>query len=101
MGKRAAVVLTPGVWRIPTVGSALVNTFVLRDDDGQVTLIDAGVLIHTDDAAYVRRGRGPDFDRSMFDYDLVAFTHGPEIREGAREAVRGFLSHPRRFRGGL
>jgi glyoxylase-like metal-dependent hydrolase (beta-lactamase superfamily II) len=25
------------------------------------------------------------------DYDVVAFTHGPEIRTGAREAVRGFL----------
>ena len=25
------------------------------------------------------------------DYDLVAFTHGPEIRENAREAVRSFL----------
>ena len=35
------------------------------------------------------------------DYDMVAFTHGPEIRDGAREAVRGFLSKPRRFRGGL
>jgi glyoxylase-like metal-dependent hydrolase (beta-lactamase superfamily II) len=25
------------------------------------------------------------------EYDVVAFTHGPEIRERAREAVRGFL----------
>ena len=25
------------------------------------------------------------------DYDIAAFTHGPEIREDAREAVRGFL----------
>jgi glyoxylase-like metal-dependent hydrolase (beta-lactamase superfamily II) len=25
------------------------------------------------------------------DYDVAAFTHGPEIREGAREAVRDFL----------
>ena len=25
------------------------------------------------------------------DYDVAAFTHGPEIREDAREAVRGFL----------
>jgi glyoxylase-like metal-dependent hydrolase (beta-lactamase superfamily II) len=25
------------------------------------------------------------------DYQVAAFTHGPEIREGAREAVRGFL----------
>ena len=25
------------------------------------------------------------------EYDTVAFTHGPHIDEGAREAVRGFL----------
>jgi hypothetical protein len=25
------------------------------------------------------------------DYEVAAFTHGPEIRDGAREAVRGFL----------
>ena len=25
------------------------------------------------------------------DYELVAFTHGPEIRTGARQAVREFL----------
>jgi glyoxylase-like metal-dependent hydrolase (beta-lactamase superfamily II) len=25
------------------------------------------------------------------DYDVAAFTHGPEIRDNAREAVRGFL----------
>ena len=33
------------------------------------------------------------------DYDVVAFTHGPEIRTDAREAVRRFLAHPRRFLG--
>ncbi|MDQ5975280.1 MAG: hypothetical protein QG661_2489, partial [Actinomycetota bacterium] len=25
------------------------------------------------------------------DYSTAAFTHGPEIRDGAREAIRGFL----------
>jgi hypothetical protein len=25
------------------------------------------------------------------DYKIAAFTHGPEIREGAREAIRSFL----------
>ncbi len=224
--------LAPGVWRVPTAPSALVNTFVLVDDDGQVTLVDAGtkrapksvvaalafighdpsdvtrlvvthahpdhvgglaglrgrtgatVAVHERDAAYVREGLGPVLDRatlggrllrrnrgatptpvddelvdgqllpvagglrvvhtpghtpghvallhepsrvlitgdSIFnafhrmtwpvaafctdvrmnqqtadvlgelDYDVAAFTHGPEIREGAREAVRGFLA---------
>ena len=25
------------------------------------------------------------------EYDVAAFTHGPEIRDNAREKVRGFL----------
>ena len=216
---------------MPTAPRDLVNTFVLVEDDGQVTLVDAGtkralktvmaglehigvgpsdvtrilvthahpdhvgglaglrgrtgatVAVHERDAAYVREGKGPVLDRStlggrvmrrnrgsaptpvdeqlvdgqlldvagglrvlhtpghspghvsllhepsrvlitgdsiwnmrgrmswsvpMFctdaalsrrtaevlgelDYDIAAFTHGPEIREDAREAVRGFL----------
>lgn len=232
MASAPAVALAPGVWRVPTAPRDLINTFVLVDDDGQVTLVDAGlkratrtvlaglahigvrpsdvtrilvthahpdhvgglaslrgatgaaVAAHELDAAYVREGKGPELDRStmggrllrrnqggaptpveeeltdgqlldiagglrvvhtpghtpghvafvhepskllitgdsifnmtgrmtwsiaMFctdsalnrrtasvlgdlDYDLAAFTHGPEIREGAREAVRGFLA---------
>ena len=225
--------LAPGVWRVATAPHDLINTFVLRDEDGQVTLVDAGtkrapkvvaaaleqigvhvtdvtrivvthahgdhvgglgglrgrtgatVAAHERDAAYLREGRGPVLDRTSLggrllrrspgvttptpveeelvdgqlldvagglrvlhtpghtpghvsllhepsrllitgdsiwnafgrmswpvrmlctdaamtrrtaevlgelDYDLVAFTHGPEIRTGAREAVRGFLA---------
>lgn len=35
------------------------------------------------------------------EYATAAFTHGPEIRDGAREAIREFLAHPRRFAPGL
>jgi glyoxylase-like metal-dependent hydrolase (beta-lactamase superfamily II) len=226
-----AVQLAPAVWRIPTAPADLVNSFAFVDDDGQVTLVDAGtkrapkrivaglehigvapsdvtrlvvthahpdhvgglatmrgrtgatVSVHERDAAYVREGKGPVLDRTrlggrllrrnsagpptpvdvelvdgqvldiagglrvvhtpghtpghvallheptgvlvtgdsiwnmrgrmtwsvpMFctdfamsketagvlgelDYEVAAFTHGPEIRDGAREAVRGFL----------
>jgi glyoxylase-like metal-dependent hydrolase (beta-lactamase superfamily II) len=219
------------VWRIATAPRDLVNSFAFVEDDGQVTLVDAGlkraparivaglehigvtpadvtrilvthahpdhvgglaalrgrtgatVAVHERDAAYVREGKGPVLDRStlggrlmrrnrgstptpvedelvdgqlldvagglrvlhtpghtpghvallhpasgvliagdsifnMFsrmrwsyamlctdsalsqrtahalgeaDYQVAAFTHGPEIRDGAREAVRGFL----------
>jgi glyoxylase-like metal-dependent hydrolase (beta-lactamase superfamily II) len=225
------VQLAPGVWRIPTAPRDLVNTFAFVDDDGQVTLVDAGtkgapkrivaglrhlgsapsevtriiathahsdhvgglsglrgwttaaVAVHERDAVYVREGKAPGLDRTtlggrllrrglastpttveeeltdgqvvevggglrvvhtpghtpghvallheptatlitgdsiwnMFarmrwptaalctdhrlnattaqvlgelDYATAAFTHGPEIRDGAREAVRGFL----------
>ncbi len=36
------VELGAGLYRIPTVPRDLVNTFVLTDEDGQVTLVDAG-----------------------------------------------------------
>jgi len=237
----AAVPLGPGVWRIPTTRWDLVNSYAFRDDDGQVTLVDAGirsapprilaaleqigsapqdvtrlvlthahgdhaggaerlrsglgldgVTAHERDASYLRAGLSPaddstttgrivrrlggfpavpvveelvdgqlldvggalrvihtpghtpghvsllheptrllitgdavwnvfgtrtwpilalctDAPMSMrtagvlgeLEYDMVAFTHGPEIRTGAREAVRSFLAHPRRFRWGL
>ncbi len=42
MAKPAAVQLARGVWRIPLLGD-FVNGFMLRDDDGQVTLIDMGI----------------------------------------------------------
>ena len=42
MAKHATVQLAPGVWRIPLLGD-FVNGFILRDDDGQVTLVDMGV----------------------------------------------------------
>jgi glyoxylase-like metal-dependent hydrolase (beta-lactamase superfamily II) len=42
MARQAAVQLAPGVWRIPLLGD-FVNGFILRDDDGQVTLVDMGI----------------------------------------------------------
>ena len=35
--------LAPGVFRIPTIGRNLVNSFALLQDDGSVTLVDTGV----------------------------------------------------------
>ena len=42
MARPPAVSLAPGVWRIPLLGD-FVNGFILRDEDGQVTLIDMGL----------------------------------------------------------
>lgn len=39
----AAVQLADGVWRIPTAPFDLVNSYLLADDDGQLTLVDAGL----------------------------------------------------------
>src|SRR3954468_23813569 len=37
------VQLAPGVFRIPTVGKDLVNSFAFLEDDGSVTLVDTGL----------------------------------------------------------
>ncbi len=42
MASAPAVQLSPNVWRIPLLRD-FVNGFILRDDDGQVTLVDMGV----------------------------------------------------------
>jgi glyoxylase-like metal-dependent hydrolase (beta-lactamase superfamily II) len=232
VSRAPAIELAPGVWRVPTAPRDLVNTFVFVEDDGQVTLVDAGakrapkkvvaglahigvapddvtrllvthahpdhvgglsglrgrtgatVAVHERDAAYVREGKGPVLDHSTLggrlmrrkgksaptpvddelvdgqvldvagglrvlhtpghtpghiallhepsrvlitgdsvlnafnrmrwpagwlctdaalnrrtasaladaDYEVAAFTHGPEIRDRARETVRGWLA---------
>jgi glyoxylase-like metal-dependent hydrolase (beta-lactamase superfamily II) len=38
-----AVQLADGVWRVPTAPADLVNSYLLADDDGSLTLVDAGV----------------------------------------------------------
>ena len=43
MASTPAVQLAPGIWRIPTVGRNLVNSFALVDQDGSVTLVDTGL----------------------------------------------------------
>jgi hypothetical protein len=43
MARSPAVQLAPGVWRIPTVVRAAVNSFAFVEDDGSVTLVDCGV----------------------------------------------------------
>lgn len=42
MASTAAVELAPQVWRIPTSPADLVNSFAFVEDDGSVTLVDAG-----------------------------------------------------------
>ena len=43
MARPPAVEVAPQVWRIPTVGRNLVNSFAFVDDDGSVTLVDCGL----------------------------------------------------------
>src|SRR4051812_34879709 len=43
MGSTPAIGLVPGIYRIPTTGKDLVNSFALVQDDGSVTLVDTGL----------------------------------------------------------
>lgn len=100
MASAPAVPLVPGVWRIP-LARDFVNGFILRDDDGQVTLVDMGLkqsgkkvmaalasigsgpsdvtrlLLthahpdHAGGAAYVARETGQDFGIHEADADFV------------------------------
>jgi len=149
MPKQPAVALAPGVWRIPTAGRDLINSFALVDDDGSVTLVDTGlkraparivaglaalgkhprdvtrivlthvhpdhaggaaemrrrtgaeVLVHGDDHDWARSGRiGGGHDRTtrmgrLFartgDAKIEAFTPGPALRDGELLPVAGGL----------
>jgi glyoxylase-like metal-dependent hydrolase (beta-lactamase superfamily II) len=130
MAKAAAVPLAKDVWRIPLLGD-FVNGFMLRDDDGQVTLIDMGVAssgkkviaalrsigsdpsqvtrlmlthchpdhaggaayvaretgrpvdVHADDAEYVRSGTMPDGDPSSRIGRLFRLLPEPKIEKVA------------------
>jgi glyoxylase-like metal-dependent hydrolase (beta-lactamase superfamily II) len=39
----AAVQIADGVWRVPTAPADRVNSYLLADDDGSLTLVDAGM----------------------------------------------------------
>lgn len=90
----AAVQLADGVWRVPTAPADLVNSYLLADDDGSLTLVDAGlknahrrVL-----AALEQLGKQPG------DVQRILMTHAHSDHAGglagAREATGGrVLAH--------
>jgi len=43
MGSTPAIPLAQGIYRIPTMGKDLINSFALVQDDGSVTLVDTGL----------------------------------------------------------
>src|SRR5689334_8179937 len=93
MAKAAAVPIAPGVWRIPLLGD-FVNGFILRDADGQVTLVDMGVKQSGPKvlAALASIGSGPS------DVTRLLLTHAHPDHAGgaahvAKETGRDFGIH--------
>lgn len=84
MAAPPAVPLVPGVWRMRLVGD-VVNGFVLRDDDGQVALVDFGLKWSPRrvDAALAHIGAGAS------DVTRLILTHAhPDHAGGAAEMAR-------------
>src|SRR3954447_23692607 len=80
-----AVHLAPGVFRIPTVGKNLINSFALLEDDGSVTLVDTGL-----EKARARSVASLDsLGRHPRDVTRILLTHvHPDHAGGAAELAR-------------
>ena len=90
----AAIPLAPGLWRVPTVPWDLINSFLVRGEDGSLTLVDTGLksaparII----AALAEIGSGPS------DVTTIVLTHAHPDHAGgaadlARRASRGMTVH--------
>jgi glyoxylase-like metal-dependent hydrolase (beta-lactamase superfamily II) len=91
----AALPLAPGLWRVPTVPWDLINSFLVRAEDGSVTLVDTGLKTAPARvvAALAEIGSAPS------DVTTIVLTHAhPDHAGGAadlsRRTGRGITVHP-------
>jgi glyoxylase-like metal-dependent hydrolase (beta-lactamase superfamily II) len=80
----AAVELAPGVWRIPTAPADLINSFLFADEDGSLTLVDAG-LKRADKkllAALAALGKAPQ------DVERIVLTHAHQDHAGGLAGLK-------------
>ena len=79
-----AVQLARDVWRIPTAPFDLINSFLFADDDGSLTLVDAG-LKRADKkvlAALAGLGKAPQ------DVERIVLTHAHQDHAGGLAAIK-------------
>jgi glyoxylase-like metal-dependent hydrolase (beta-lactamase superfamily II) len=91
----AALLLAPGLWRVPTVPWDLINSFLVRAEDGSLTLVDTGLKTAPARivAALAEIGSDPS------DVTTIVLTHAhPDHAGGAAELARrtgrGITVHP-------
>src|SRR5690349_874088 len=80
----AAIQLAPQVWRIPTAPFDLINSFLFADDDGSLTLVDAG-LKRADKkvlAALASLGKAPE------DVERIVLTHAHQDHAGGLASIK-------------
>lgn len=87
------VPLAEDIWRVPLIGD-FTNGFLLRDADGQVTILDMGLPLSGKRVmkALAAMTQQTAHRLAELDYATAAFTHGPEITDRPREAIRRFLA---------
>lgn len=90
MSRAPAIELGPGVYRIPTAPSDLVNSFAFLDADGQVTLVDCGLRSAPKRilAALEWMGTGPS------DVTRIVLTHAHNDHAGGLSRMRGRTGAP-------
>ena len=85
MARAPAVSLALCVWRIPTAGRAMINSYALVGDDGAVTLVDCGVKRAP---ARIVRGLAA-IGKHPADVTRIVLTHAhPDHVGGAAEVAR-------------
>src|SRR3954469_8742069 len=80
----SAIQLATGIWRIPTVPFDLINCFLLAEDDGSLTLVDAG-LKRADKkvlAALAGLGKSPE------DVQRIVLTHAHQDHAGGLAGIK-------------
>jgi glyoxylase-like metal-dependent hydrolase (beta-lactamase superfamily II) len=77
------VQIGPGIWRVPTAPFDLVNSFLIRGDDGALTLVDAGMRSAPARirAAIAELGAGPG------DVTTIVLTHAHSDHAGGAAGV--------------
>jgi len=82
--------LAPGVWRIPTLGKSLINSFAFVDPDGSVTLVDAGLK----DAPKKLTAALSEMGKRPADVERILLTHAHLDHVGGAAAMREHTGAP-------
>jgi glyoxylase-like metal-dependent hydrolase (beta-lactamase superfamily II) len=79
----AAIAIGPGIWRVPTAPWDLINSFLLRNADGSLTVVDAGLRT----APPRIRAALAELDAAPADVTAIVLTHAHSDHAGGAAAM--------------